>query len=189
MRTIVPRGARQIPENAERVFKGIMYDVYHWPQKLYDGTIATFEMLRRQDSVKVLAIKDGKIIVLKEEQPGIPSNFALPGGRHDVESETELQCAQREVKEETGLIFKSWKLVDAAQLSIEIDWCTYLFVATDPAGQQDAHHDAGEKIEIHALTYDEVINIEANYPTLNHAISVLKKAGSINGLLALPEYK
>lgn len=191
MRTVFPHGpnVRLIPKEARRVFKGIMYDVYHWPQKLYDGSTATFEMLWRQDTVKVFAIKDGKIIVLDEEQPGIPRNFALPGGRHDVPDETELECARREVKEETGLTFKNWKLIDVKQLSIEIDWCMYLFVAWDAAGQEDAHQDAGEKITARTMTYDEVTNIDAGYRTFAHAIHLLKKAGSIEGLQALPEYK
>jgi len=191
MRTIVPHGpnTRQIPPEATCVFKGIMYDVYHWPQKLYDGSTATFEMLWRQDSVKVIAIKDGKIIVLEEEQPGLPHSFALPGGRHDVESETELECAQREVKEETGLTFKNWKLVDAKQLSIEIDWCLYVFVAWDVAGQSHTHADAGEKITVHTMTYDEVTQLDPAYRTLAHVIELIKKAGSIEGLLTLPEYK
>lgn len=191
MRTIFPHGpnVRFIPKEAKRVFKGIMYDVYHWPQKLYDGSTATFEMLWRQDSVKVIAIKDGKIIVLDEEQPGIPRNLALPGGRHDVEHETELECAQREVKEETGLTFKNWKLIDAKQLSIEIDWCLYLFVASEPIEQYEVHRDAGEKMSVHSMTYEEVINIDASYRTLAHAIELIRQAGSIDGILALPEYK
>jgi ADP-ribose pyrophosphatase len=178
-----------IPENAERVFKGIIYDVYHWPQKLYDESTATFEMLRRQDSVKVLAIKDNKLIVLEEEQPGLPHEYALPGGRHDVESETELQCAQRELKEETGMTFKTWKLIDAVQLSIEIDWCLYLFVATDFISQEVVHQDGGEKITMHQLTYDEAMRIEPKHPTIQHAFSVLKKVGSLEALQRLPEYK
>lgn len=191
MRTIFPHGphVRLIPKEAKRVFKGIMYDVYHWPQKLYDGSTATFEMLWRQDSVKVIAIKDGKIIVLDEEQPGIPRNLALPGGRHDIESETELECAKREVKEETGLTFKNWKLIDVKQLSIEIDWCLYIYVASEPLEQQDVHLDAGEDITMHTLTYDEVTRLDPSYRTFAHAIELIKKAGSIDGLLALPEYK
>lgn len=33
MRTVIPRNAKLVPPEAKRVFKGIIYDVYHWQQK------------------------------------------------------------------------------------------------------------------------------------------------------------
>ncbi len=35
-----------------------------------------------------------------------------PGGRVDAEDESELEAAKRELREETGLVFKNWKLVE-----------------------------------------------------------------------------
>src|SRR5215467_9321922 len=43
MKKLVPEHAILIPEHAERVFQGKIFDVYQWPQKLYDGSTATFE--------------------------------------------------------------------------------------------------------------------------------------------------
>ncbi len=37
----------KIPPNAKRVFKGIIFDVYQWQQKMFDGSKETFEMLKR----------------------------------------------------------------------------------------------------------------------------------------------
>jgi len=44
MRNIIPKNARLVPEEAKLVFKGIIYDVYQWEQKMFDGTFSTFEM-------------------------------------------------------------------------------------------------------------------------------------------------
>jgi 8-oxo-dGTP pyrophosphatase MutT (NUDIX family) len=102
VRTVTPKNAHPVPDSAERVFKGIIYEVYHYPQTMFDGSTRTFEMLKRPDTIEALAIKDGKIVAIIDEQPGRAPQFTLPGGRHDVESETELDCAKRELHEETG---------------------------------------------------------------------------------------
>lgn len=51
---IVPTDAILIPDSARRVFKGIIYDVYHWQQELHDGSATTFEMLRRTDTMSAI---------------------------------------------------------------------------------------------------------------------------------------
>lgn len=189
MRTVTPKDARVTPPNAKRVFKGIIYDVYHWPQQLFDGTTATFEILKRQDTVKVIAIKDGRILVVEDEQPTHAPDFALPGGRHDVESETELDCARREVLEETGMTFKNWRLVGVTQPNDEIDWLVYVFLATDPQSRQEPHIDGGERITLHEYTYDQVLAIKPGFPSIEYAQQIVRQAGSIEGLANLTEYK
>lgn len=190
MRTIVPKDARLIPPEATRVFKGVIYDIYHWPQKMFDGSTATFEMLKRKDTVKVLAVKNDKLVFLEEQQPsyGKPT-WVMPGGRHDVEEETELQCAQRELHEETGMVFNSWKLITARQPLDEMDYVVYIFLATDFARQDEAHIDGGERITVHELPFDDAAKIEPGHPSLNLAIDLLREVGSLEGLLALPEYR
>ncbi|HEV7928995.1 MAG TPA: NUDIX domain-containing protein [Nitrosospira sp.] len=171
------------------MFKGIIYDIYHWPQQLFDGTTATFEILKRQDTVKVIAIKDGRILIVEDEQPTHRPSLAFPGGRHDVESETELDCAKREVLEETGMTFKNWRLVGVTQPNEEMDWLVYVFVAWDMANQQPPHNDGGERIVLHEYGYDEVLAVEPGFPSIAFAQKIMRDAGSLEGLLGLPELK
>lgn len=186
MRKITPKKFNPLPPNAKRVFKGIIYDVYQWEQKLFDGSVATFEMLSRPDAVRVLAVRDDKIVILKQEQPDIGYFIDLPGGRHDIDREDELQAAQRELLEETGLIFKDWKLIQAEQLHFKIDQVMYLFLASNFEKQVEPHRDAGEKIEVAFMTLDEVKGL-FNDPDTRYLPPVLKKAESIQELLDLPE--
>ncbi|HVS79005.1 MAG TPA: NUDIX domain-containing protein, partial [Candidatus Saccharimonadales bacterium] len=110
MNNVVPEDANLIPVNAKKVFDGKIFDVYQWPQKMYDGTTETFEMLKRPNTVVVLAIKDGELVILKQSQPNLQNEFMdFPGGRAD-EGETPLESAKRELLEETGMTFKNWKL-------------------------------------------------------------------------------
>lgn len=56
MRKYVPDGAKLLPKEAKKVFSGVISEVYQWPQELFDGTTATFEMIKRPDTVKIVAV-------------------------------------------------------------------------------------------------------------------------------------
>jgi hypothetical protein len=45
-----------IPENAKLAFKGIIFEVWQWEQKMFDGSIEIFERIWRSPSVNILAI-------------------------------------------------------------------------------------------------------------------------------------
>ena len=148
MRTYMPPDAILVPSDATCVFQGKIYGVYQWQQRMFDGSYETFEMLKRPDTVKVIAVKDNDVVVLEQEQPGAKVFFDLPGGRHDVDNESELNAAQRELKEETGLAFNNWKLVEVSQPFTKIEWFVYLYVATDYISTGEQSLDAGEKIKV-----------------------------------------
>lgn len=188
MRTVIPKNARLVPERAKRVFQGVIFDVYQWQQERFDGSFATFEMIKRPDTVNVLAVKGGKIVVVRDEQPGRAAQLTLPGGRHDEPAETELGCAKRELHEETGMRFKNWKLVSAVQEHPKIDYFYYIFVATGFEGQDEPHVDAGgEKIEVLEMTLDELkskVEIQHNGYL---PYELLQKLHTIDDVQALPE--
>lgn len=190
MRTILPAKHRLIPPQAKLVFKGQIFDVFQWEQELYDGTSATFEMLRRPDTLQVMAVRDHQLVVLKEEQPSMgPAFYGLPGGRHDVSTETEVEAAQRELREETGMVFKHWRLVGVTQPHAKIEWFVYHFVATGYESSGPVHLDAGEKIVVDLKDYDEVLALARGDQARNLPLEYLEQAGSIDGLADLPAYQ
>ncbi len=156
MRTVLPNKARLIPEGAKRVFEGKIFDVYQWDQELFDGSHAVFEMIKRPDTVNVLAVKDGKLVVLEQEQPGSGMFYSLPGGRHDNPRESELEAAKRELLEETGMTFKEWRLISATQPFAKMEWFIYTFLATSFEKQTGVRLDSGEKIAMRLMTLGEV---------------------------------
>lgn len=188
MRSIIPKNAKLIPPQAERVFKGILYDVYHWQQEMFDGTNATFEMLKRPDTVKVIAVKDNKIVIIDQEQPDYGPFYDLPGGRHDEENETELDAAKRELLEETGLAFQSWRLLDVDQPHHKVEGFVYLFLATDFLSQTDQKLDAGEKIQVELVDFDRMKALTHDSKARYLPKELLYKARDLDGLLALPAY-
>lgn len=190
MRTIVPKNARLVPPDAKRVFKGIMYDAYHWQQPMFDGSRQTFEMLKRVDTVKVIAIKDNQIVILEEEQPSHGKYFAFPGGRHEEEHETERQAAERELYEETGLVFRDWKLIEVVQPNDEIEWFIYFFLATGFERQDAQNPDrGGEKIQIHLAGLEEVKRLGGQPNGLYLRRQIFERIRTLDELLALREYQ
>lgn len=155
MRQYLPPYARTIPSQAKRVFEGVMFDVYQWPQTMFDGSTATFEMAKRPDTVEVLCLVDDKLLVLHQQQPGSALYYDLPSGAHDIELETELEAAQREVTEETGWSFANWRLIECRQKDFRIERLVYTFLAWAPTQYTQPQLDNGEKIEVKPMTLQQ----------------------------------
>ncbi len=175
MRKFIPEKTKLIPEEANLVFHGKIYDVYQWPQEMYDGSTETFEMLRRPDTVKIIAVltpeeqkrlknvqdlsveeAGDKIVITRQIQPRKDWFYDYPGGRTDKADANELEAAKREMREESGLELQNWKLVAVEQPFTKIDWLIYTFLATGLTGQSGQSLDAGEKIEVELATLEKI---------------------------------
>lgn len=154
-----PLSKQPIPPDAKKVFHGVIFDVYQWQQKLFDGSYQMFEKLKRPDTVLILAVtEDRKIISSYQEQPGKESFRGLVGGRVD-EGETPLEAAKRELREESGYESDDWTLFDAIQPVSKIDWTVYTFVAKKCKKTGDQELEAGEKIKLELVTFEEFTDL------------------------------
>jgi 8-oxo-dGTP pyrophosphatase MutT (NUDIX family) len=148
-----------MPEDAKRVFRGILFDVYQWDVKGYDGSTRTFEKIKRPDTAMIVPVtEDGKIIAGLQEQPGKKPFIGLIGGRID-EGEDALETAQRELLEETGYQAKEWLLFDAVQPVSKIDWAVYTFIAKGCKKVGEQSLDGAEKIELKLVDFEEFVNM------------------------------
>lgn len=190
MKKIVPEGAILIPDSASRVFEGQIFDVYQWPQEVFDGATHTFEMLKRPDTVTVIPIVVNQILTIEDEQPHTGSKLSFPGGRVDKTDLSILEAAKREVKEETGYEFASWRLVNVSQPHFKLEWFIYFYVAWDSKKTAEPHLDAGERISIKMLDFDQAkkfVITKAGY--LGESTEVFTKVSDVKGLTSLPEFK
>lgn len=196
----MPEKAKLIPEEAERVFKGKVYEVYQWPQKMFDGSFETFEMLRRPDTVKIIPIvteeevqrlgfkaDEAQLIVTKQEQPRKDCFYDYPGGRMDEEDADELAAAKRELLEETGLSFRNWKLIKVEQPFNKIDWLVYTFVATELLGQTEQSLDAGEKIEVVPMSFGEAKALAKEGEARYMRLAEMEERVSLDEVTEMPE--
>ncbi len=148
-----------IPDNAKCVFEGVIFDVYHWEQELYDGSKTTFEKLARDDTVIVIPIlNDGRLLLTLDSQPGRDPYLTGPGGRVD-EGETPEEAARRELLEETGYTCDSLTLVQERKPEEKLDWIVYSYVGRGCRQIQQPNPGVGEKVELNPVTLDEFVEL------------------------------
>lgn len=129
---------------------------------MFDGTTEIFEKLKRPDTVVVYPVlPDGRIILTEQEQPGKEPFIGATGGRVD-EGEGILEAAKRELLEESGYEAEKFILWDSQQPIGKIDWAIYTFIAKGLKKVADIHLDAGEKITLKPMTFDEFLEMGTN---------------------------
>lgn len=153
----------KIPPQAKKVFKGMIFDVYQWEQKMYDGLTHTFERIKRPDTVIVIPVtKDGKIIICDQEQPHRDKPYlSLISGRVE-ENEPPEEAAKRELLEETGFEAKDLILWDEHSISDKISWTIYTYIAKGCKKVAEQNLDGGEKIELKFVDFEEFIELLAS---------------------------
>jgi ADP-ribose pyrophosphatase len=150
-----------LPKNAKRVFKGVIFDVYQWPQKMFDGSNATFEAIKRANTVVVLASHKGKMVMLKQKQPGHGWFLSDPAGRID-EGESPKHAAARELLEETGMKAKKLYLWKKVQPSRKILHTIYIFIAQNCKKIAEIRPDSGEKIKMFECSFEDWLKLSDN---------------------------
>ncbi len=154
-----PKSKQPIPPDAKKVFRGILFDVYQWEQEMFDGSRTIFEKLKRPDTVIIFPVlNDGRILLIKEEQPGSTPVLGIPGGRID-EGEDVLEAAKRELLEESGYTAEEFILWDAQHPVKKLDWVIYTLIAKGLKRIASPKSDAGEKINFLPVSFEELMEI------------------------------
>ncbi|MFH1946824.1 MAG: NUDIX hydrolase [Candidatus Magasanikbacteria bacterium] len=162
----------KIPNQAKKVFTGVIFDVYQWEQEMFDGSKATFERIHRAPSVECIAIVDDKIITLEQTQPNRDWYPSLPGGRID-EGEQPAEAITRELLEETGYTAESFELYREYTGNSKLYFPEYIFIARNCKKTSEQDIDGGEKINVKLSTFDEFLDM---FRDTNCATSIYLKS-------------
>lgn len=148
------------PPNAKKVFSSGLLAIYEWPQVLFDGTTVTFDCCVRPDSAAIIPFLDEKTVLLAyQEQPLRGGFYDVPGGRVDG-GESAMEAAKRELTEETGYQAKRWELIKQIPHTGIVRFEANVFLAADLAHDaSQRHEDAGEKILLKPMPWEEVIQL------------------------------
>ncbi len=154
-----PESKQPIPPHATKVFEGKLFDVYQWEQSLFDGSTATFEKLKRDDTVAIIPTLPGKkLIIIEDEQPGRAPVLTFPGGRIDP-GEDPLTAVHREFLEETGYKAGEIEYWKGTQPTSKMEWAMYFFIGRNCTLVTEPNPGPGERITVREVTLDEVIEL------------------------------
>lgn len=125
---------------------------------MFDGSTETFEMLKRPNTIEVIATQGDKILMSKQSQPNKHGYYSLFGGRAE-EGEEPLVTAKRELLEESGMTSDDWALFKVYEPVHKIDWQIYIYIARNCKKTAEPKLDPGEKIEMISCTVSEFFKI------------------------------
>jgi ADP-ribose pyrophosphatase len=147
----------KLPKGAKLVFKGTVWDVYQWKQKLFDGTYATYDGLKRKNAVKIIASSGKRIFISKETRPGEKSSYYTLLGGTIEKGETPLDAAKRELLEEAGLKSGKWGFIDTIDVLRYpfVDYYVFLFIAKDCIKTSKQKLDGGESINVEKISISQ----------------------------------
>jgi 8-oxo-dGTP pyrophosphatase MutT (NUDIX family) len=148
-----------IPPEAKKVFQGESFAVWQWPQKMYDGSVRTFETATRHDSASVICVTErGTILYETQTQPHKEKPFdSLPCGGIE-EGEDAFVGAKRELLEETGYASDDWELMKNTRPSTRMDWNIFAYVCRGAKKVAEQKLEVGERIEVLEISFEELLD-------------------------------
>ena len=137
------------PLGGETAYEGKTFSVRVERFRHVDGEIVEREIVRRRDAAAIVAYDDEHVWLVRQPREAILAyTLELPAGQVDVEGESPLQTARRELAEEIGREADDWLQILAFEPSTGYtDEVVHLFAAT-ALREVDVAPDPGERIEI-----------------------------------------
>jgi 8-oxo-dGTP pyrophosphatase MutT (NUDIX family) len=98
---------------SETVFRGKVIDVARKRFRRSDGRDVDREVVEHPGSVAIVAHDEDLVYLVRQPREAIedPESLEIPAGTLDVDGESELDCAARELGEEVKLQAEDWRLM------------------------------------------------------------------------------
>lgn len=101
--------------DSKTAYEGFVADVVVKRYRRAGGTEVERQVIEHPGSVAILAHDEKVVYLVRQPREAVEDDSLLeiPAGTLDVEGESELECAKRELGEEVGLVAESWSLLKA----------------------------------------------------------------------------
>ena len=159
-------------------YRGPIADVRVDRFRYADGSTAERQIVAHPGAVAIVAHDDRHLYLVRQprEAVGEPRLLELPAGKLDVEGETPLECARRELTEEIGYSAGEWRELKRFYTSPGFaEEEVTVFEATALESVEDHRPDPQERIEVVAWPLAD----------LDRAIEECRDSKSLIGMLLL----
>ena len=145
----------------ERKFDGVVIDVEHWQVKLPDGRQALREIVLHKGAAAVIPVDaQGRVAMVRQFRTPLDRiTLEIPAGKLDFVGEDPFVCAQRELREETGLNAGKWRKLVA--LRTTPGFCNetiHMYMAQD-LSQGDNDLDDDEFINVEWMPIEQLVDM------------------------------
>jgi len=144
----------------ELAYTGVILKIYR-DKVVANGIEETYDFIHHDGAAAVLPVtKDGKILMVRQYRNALDRfTLELPAGKVDAPDEPRIECAYRELEEETG--FKTDKLEFLMTINTTVAFCNEaidIFVAKNliPSKQ---HLDADESIDVEEWEVRDLLDL------------------------------
>lgn len=147
--------------DSEDVFDGVLLHVKKDTVELPNGDKAYREWVKHPGASAVIPVTpDGEVILVRQYRYPIGDvTLEIPAGKLDKENEDPLECAKRELSEETGYTASSYKFLTKLATTVGFsNEFIYIYAATGlVAGEQ--HTDEDEFINVVKVSKEEALKM------------------------------
>lgn len=146
--------------DTETVFQGKLLQIDHCHVQMPDGRVALREIVRHVGAAAIVPVDgEGRVTLVWQYRPAIGQvTLEVPAGKLNFKGEDHLTAAQRELREETGLTARSWRLLsDYVPTPGYSDEVIALYLATG-LSQGQADPDDDEFLRLAKLPLSEAVD-------------------------------
>ncbi len=134
------------------------FPIYNFTKEV-DGKIISRDVIKRPDVAAILAIDDDMIIIEKNDRFPNGIDIEIPSGNVE-EGERPIDCAERELKEETG--YAAENMVEFTKFYTSIGYSTQIvhcFVAKGLKKKSEQKLDEGEFITVDKTSLENMLKM------------------------------
>jgi ADP-ribose pyrophosphatase len=144
--------------HSKTLFSGAFVSVSEKRFRREDGSEVERQIVEHPGSVAILAHDEDYIYLVRQprEAVGVDGLLELPAGTMDVEGESELECAKRELSEELGFQAEHWTQLHAVYASPGFLTEKVTIFAATGLSEKAGEADPEEQIEAVRLPLAEV---------------------------------
>ena len=145
----------------ELKYSGALIDIYSDTVELPNGHIAHWDYIHHDGAAAVVPVReDGKILMVRQFRNALDrETLEIPAGKVDRPDEPKIQCAYRELEEETGYRSDNLEFLISVNTTVAfLDELIEIYVARDlvPTHQ---HLDEDEFLNVEAHELSELLEM------------------------------